>query len=114
MHSDHPSVPTEARFDAHKKGTYRDGDKWRVEHEKFKANLPESMPMLPFADRESIRLRGVRRTPRVVDLINLVHTVATSEDVPVSNLYLDVSQTIGRNRLHNMKNSGSLHSIAKY
>ena len=110
MHSDHPSFPTEARFDAHKKGTYRDGDKWKAEHVKFQASfLDLPMPVLPFADRESIALRGVRRTPRVVDLINLVHTVATHEDVPVSNLYLDVSQTIGRNRLHNLKSSGSLN-----
>ena len=109
MHSDHPSIPTEARFDAHKKGTYRDGDKWKAEHLKFQAGYRGAMPVLPFADRESIALRGVRRTPRVVDLINLVHTVATHEDVPVSNLYLDVSQTIGRNRLHNMKNSGRLN-----
>ena len=107
MHSDHPSVHTEARFAAHKKGTYRDGDKWKSEHIVFKSNL--AMPVLPFTDRESIELRGVRRTPRVLDFINIVHTAATNQDVSVSNLYLDVSQTIGRTRLHNMKNNGGLN-----
>ena len=107
MHSDHPSVHTEARFAAHKKGTYRDGDKWRSEHTEFKSNLV--MPVLPFTDRESTELSGVRRTPRVLDFINIVHTAATNQDVSVSNLYLDVSQTIGRTRLHNMKNNGGLN-----
>jgi len=107
LHSDHPSVPTEARFAAHKKGTYRDGDKWKAEHMVFKRNL--ALPVLPFTDRESIELRGVRRTPRVLDFINIVHTAATNQDVSVSNLYLDVSQTIGRTRLHNMKNNGGLN-----
>ena len=52
MHSDHPSFPTEARFDKHKKGTYRDGDKWKAEHVKFQASfLDLPIPVLPFADR---------------------------------------------------------------